>query len=38
MTFLADPVGVVTEVMTVCDGRGDLNGSVCDCGDCFCNG
>ena len=35
--FLADPVGVITEEMTVRDRRGALNGSVCDCGD-FCDG
>ena len=34
VTFLADPVGVVTEKMMVRDGRGTLDGSVCDCGDC----
>ena len=37
VTYLADPVGVVTEEMTVRDGRGALDGSVCDCGDC-CDG
>ena len=37
VTFLANPVGVITEEMTVRDGRGTLDGSVCDCGDC-CNG
>ena len=37
VTILADPVGVVTEEMTVCDRRGALNGSVCNCGDC-CDG
>ena len=34
VTFLADPVGVVTEKMTVRDGLGALDGSICDCGDC----
>ena len=35
VTFLADPVGVVTEEMTVRDGFGALDGSVCDCGHCY---
>ena len=37
VTFLSDQVGVATEEMTVCDGRGALDGSVCCCGDC-CDG
>ena len=37
VTFLAYPVDVVTEKMMVRDGRGTLDGSVCDCGDC-CDG
>ena len=34
MTFLANPIDVVADGMTFQDGCGDLDGSVCDCGDC----
>ena len=37
MTFLVDPVGVVTDGMTFRDRCGALDGSVCDCGD-WCDG
>ena len=35
--FLADPISVVTEEITVQNKHGALDGSVCDCGDC-CDG
>ena len=37
MTFLADPVGNVTDGMTFRDKCGALDGSVCDCDD-HCDG